>query len=601
MKHSLTYIAFACMVAMTNAATVTFNVIAPGASEVQVSVNGQQTKLNAKDADVPLFSGQMDAPDDAKYKYVVGGTAEEFDRSLEKGRTATRNDFYNRPVTYANIPQLPWPIKTNPQWTRGGDPTPLFDSNYIPSVFITGDAAELDNLVKNVPKGDVKAKFTLVEADNVHTFNDVKFAIHGAGKKKNNAKQSWKWELNGSDTLYNRNFFKIRHMEEDPTQMREKLYADILQAMGSYANEANMVRLFINGEGFGTFNLLDDVTKYSYFNARFYNGKSPAEKGPLYDGASGASFAYSPTGDYYSFKPNKEGPAGYDGLNEVCKEFSELNYADDKAVAQFGKDKLDTDQFLRFMVMEYLAGSWDGYWMEQTNDGAYQDPTDKKWYYLGQDYDATFGVNLDVPEGKEFPKVSYTAFPERYPKAVLINNLLKNPATKTTFETYLKDTVQVLFNNVTLANRVLAYHEFILPDLKWDRSIKQQSPGTNFGWTFEQTTQNIFQGVSAAMPGVGGAEYGLLEFVAAKAQAVATEFNFAITDKPVGPPTNGTTPKPSASSNASGSSGSTSSTGGNSAGSSNSAQEDPATSGASAVMVPSALVLGALSLVSTLL
>jgi hypothetical protein len=33
-----------------------------------VSVNGQQTKLNPKDADVPFFSGQMDAPDNAKYK-----------------------------------------------------------------------------------------------------------------------------------------------------------------------------------------------------------------------------------------------------------------------------------------------------------------------------------------------------------------------------------------------------------------------------------------------------------------------------------------------------------------------------------------------------
>lgn len=56
------------MVAMSNAATVTFNVVAPGATDVQVSVNGQQTKLEAKDADVPLFSGQMDAPDKANYK-----------------------------------------------------------------------------------------------------------------------------------------------------------------------------------------------------------------------------------------------------------------------------------------------------------------------------------------------------------------------------------------------------------------------------------------------------------------------------------------------------------------------------------------------------
>lgn len=59
--------------------------------------------------------------------------------------------------------------------------------------------------------------------------------------------------------IYNRNYIKLRHMEEDPTQMREKLYADILQAMGVYANQANIVRLYINGQGMGTFNMLDDV------------------------------------------------------------------------------------------------------------------------------------------------------------------------------------------------------------------------------------------------------------------------------------------------------------------------------------------------------
>ncbi|KAI8341289.1 coth protein-domain-containing protein [Chlamydoabsidia padenii] len=531
---------FACMVVMSNAATVTFNVIAPGATDVQVSVNGQQTKLNPKDADIPYFSGQLDAPDNAKYKYVVGGQAEAFDRSLEQGRTATRNDFYNRPVTYANIPQLPWPIKTNPQWTRGGDATPLFDSNYISSVFINGDPAQIDNLVKNVPADLTSVKFTLIDAESVHTFNNVSFGVHGAGKKHNNAKQSWKWQLSGTDTLYNRNYFKLRHMEEDPTQIREKLYSDVLKAMGSYVNEANMVRLFINGEGFGTFNLLDDITQYSYVNARFHAGKPPAEKGPLYDGASGASFAYSPAGDYYSFIPNPAGPTGYEGLDALCKAFSELNLQDDNAVAQFSK-QFDVDNYLRFMVVEYLAGHWDGYWMEQTNDGAYQDPTDKRWYFLDQDFDATFGVNLDVPEGKEFAKLSYTTFPDRYGNATLINNLLKNPATKTTFETYLKDTVQVLFNNVTLTNRVLAYHDFIYPDLQWDRSIVQRSPGINFDWKIEQVTQNLYEGVTAGTPGTGGATWGLIEWIVAKSQAVATEFKITITDKPLGPPVNGTT------------------------------------------------------------
>jgi hypothetical protein len=30
---------------------------------------------------------------------------------LDSAQSVTLNDFYDRPVTYANIPKLPWPIK----------------------------------------------------------------------------------------------------------------------------------------------------------------------------------------------------------------------------------------------------------------------------------------------------------------------------------------------------------------------------------------------------------------------------------------------------------------------------------------------------------
>lgn len=46
-------------------------------------------------------------------QYVAGGNAEPFDRTLEEGRDKTRNDFFNRSITYANIPKLPFPIPEN--------------------------------------------------------------------------------------------------------------------------------------------------------------------------------------------------------------------------------------------------------------------------------------------------------------------------------------------------------------------------------------------------------------------------------------------------------------------------------------------------------
>lgn len=534
MKHSLTF--FALLVASVEAAKLTYRVVAPGSTSVQVSVNGRLTELKASDASVPYFTGTTDGEESEMYKYVVNGTPEAFDRKFPAGRTATFNDFLNRPVTYANIPELPWPIEEEPQWTRMAPKHDLFDTNYIPTLLVNGNTNDLNSLITNPTSTKYPVTMTVVMVDKVVTYKNVMFGIHGAGKKKNNAKQSWNWRLATGDKLAYRTFFKLRHMEEDPTQIREKLYADISRAMGTYANEANMVRMFINNEGFGTFNLLDDITDYSYPAAMFYAGNPPAKMGALFDGGTGASFAYDPTGaGYFSWVKNLESPEEVTAIGPLCEAWANTVKTNDAAIAEFGK-MFDIDRFLRFMVMEYLAGSWDGYWEMQTNDGVYRDPTDNnKWYYLGQDFDGTFGINIQTND-TTYVQWSYTKLPPLNPNAVMINGLLQNPTQKARFEKYLINTVKVLFNNVTLTNRILKYHEFLLPDLTWDRTIVQRSPGINFGWSLPQVTENLWKFVLAPNLNGGGAAYGLIEWIALKSEAVAKEFAFEITKTVVGPP-----------------------------------------------------------------
>ncbi|KAG0367336.1 hypothetical protein BGX24_003278 [Mortierella sp. AD032] len=559
-------IAIASMLALSavaQAALVKFNVIAPGEKSVQVTVNGQTTTLTCADPlTIPVFTGSVETGADKKYKYVAGGRAEAFERDLPTG-ASTYNDFLDRPVTYANIPELPWPIEKNPQWTRSGPKQAIFDTNYIPTIFVNGEIERMKALVANPEKYKLPITLTIVLANEVKTISAVDWGIHGAGKKNNNDKQSWNFRLPKGEIYQERSFFKLRHMEEDPTQIREKLYADIGRAMGSYTNEANMIRLFINGEGFGTFTLLDDITDYSYISAMFHAGKPPATYGPLFDGGSGASFAYTEDiQPYYSWVSNVQqqlfDPPTY--IKPLCQAWSTTDKTNDAAIAEFEK-QFDVDQHIRLMVLEYLTGSWDGYWMLQTNDGLYQDLTQNKWYYLAQDFDGTFGVNIPafkdvtLPPLVEWSYTQYTTNPE-FAGAVMINGLLQNPTRKADFENYLKKTVEVLFNNVTLSNRILKYHEFILPDLKWDRSIIQRSPGKAFKWTFEQVTENLKNGVvspanSATPPPkepLGGASMGLLEWIEKKSNAVK-EFSITITPTPVGPPAGGKPPTPDAGGN----------------------------------------------------
>jgi hypothetical protein len=447
-------------------------------------------------------------------------------------------------------------------------------------------------MVKNVPSDIASTSATFVGSNFTNAFNNVSFFIHGAGKKSNNAKQSWAIELNGEDVLGGRTMFKLRHMEEDPTQIRERLYSDILHAMGANVNLATMVRLFINGQFFGTFNMLDDVVFYSYIRGTFYAGTPPSAYGPLFDGATGADFLYHPESldGYSSWTPAVGSPEDYGAFDPLCKAFNETDVTNNDAVANFEK-MFDVDRYLRFMVMEYLTGAWDNYWMFQSNDGAYKDPTNNNmWYFIDQDFDGTFGINLAEPEGDGFLAVSYKDWPARYPGSVLINRLLQNNDTQAKFENYLTETVRVLFNNVTLTNRVLAIHDFILPDLQEDRAVVQQSPGINYGWNIDQVTQNLWQAVSAPNANGGGAGFGLIQYISTKADAMAKEFNIQIVTEPQYPPTssNTSTVKPS------GSNGSPSSSDANSSGATNNNGQSASTTSAGVLTTPSTLTIAAL-------
>lgn len=111
----------------------------------------------------------------------------------------------------------------------------------------------------------------------------------------------------------------------------------------------------------------------------------------------------------------------------------------------------------------------------------------------------------------------------------MINKLLENPTIKATFERYLADTVTKIFNSNVLGGRVRQYHNFIYPDLVWDRSITQQSKGINYRWTVEHTTENLFEPVKGEnSKSGGGADYGLLTYIDEKSKAVAGQLGLTL-------------------------------------------------------------------------
>lgn len=56
--------------AITHAASIKFNVIAPNATDVKVSVNGQQVALTASNPNVPYFTGSAEVGASKTYKVL---------------------------------------------------------------------------------------------------------------------------------------------------------------------------------------------------------------------------------------------------------------------------------------------------------------------------------------------------------------------------------------------------------------------------------------------------------------------------------------------------------------------------------------------------
>jgi hypothetical protein len=71
MKLSLAIISSSFLVALSQAATVSFNVIAPKSTDVKVSVNGQQVALKASDPNVPYFVGEAEVGTATTYKVKI--------------------------------------------------------------------------------------------------------------------------------------------------------------------------------------------------------------------------------------------------------------------------------------------------------------------------------------------------------------------------------------------------------------------------------------------------------------------------------------------------------------------------------------------------
>ncbi len=166
---------------------------------------------------------------------------------------------------------------------------------------------------------------------------------------------------------------------QDPSYMREVLAAQLFHDAGLPAARVASVRVQLNGRELGFYNLVEGVNK------GFLKREFGFAGGNLYEGE---------TKDIDQHLDQENGD-----------DFSQKDLLDLVAAARTPRAdrltklsaSLDVDQFTRFLAMEMLLGSVDGYAFTKNNYRVYHQPKTGRMLFMPHGLDATFGKAVVTP------------------------------------------------------------------------------------------------------------------------------------------------------------------------------------------------------------
>lgn len=491
---------------------VTYNVVGypdtDGSFGVQLltSPTGPITKLTTSPTTFPLWSGIVPgASATTPYRYVKLDPAgepvltETFDRVLQDPTAIqTAYEVFEREVTDMKMPLVPLVYE---QWEMGK--TKLFDDGVVATIHLTGNAELWEGMLMK-PEGSqpMQADFRYINDKLVHSVQNITVGISGKSSMEFN-KQALKLEFDTkapqSQTFFSRPSIKLRSETSDPTMIREKLYIDVLNAVGVPTQQGTWVRVYMNSKAVGLYLMVDDIGS-SFLKQTVHHGDGNAVKGSLWQmnapvvETQGDLIYLGPTAesyppDCYKMKTLGSNPATAP-MTQIIQLMKDLNDFDPVTMngGKYWESRLDVNGFLRNMAMEYLAGSWDAYWYSGSNYFLYFNPTlgegpnpVGKWQWLSTDFDGTFGDGdpTDI-------LTTYQAYVDlsAHDHPMISKLIIRSPDLNKRFEETLRDIVSYAFKPEALFPRIDAYEKMLAKDVAWDYAIdRAMYPGKTNSWT----------------------------------------------------------------------------------------------------------------------
>jgi hypothetical protein len=199
-------------------------------------------------------------------------------------------------------------------------------------------------------------------------------------------------------SLYGLSKFTFNNAVQDVSMAHERLGYRLYQELGVPSPRVAHVRLYVNGEYWGTYVHVETPSR------RFLKRWFSSNDGMMYEGAYGAdlSFASIPgsnadetntalelefkPGPCQKLRPNGD-PLTYDPVVTLIRQLDAL---DDASFYPAIRELIEFDRFLSMWAVDAVISHWDGYIYDPNNYRVYHDPGTGKWTFIPYGIDQTF-------------------------------------------------------------------------------------------------------------------------------------------------------------------------------------------------------------------
>ncbi|KAL6607307.1 coth-domain-containing protein [Neocallimastix californiae] len=466
---------------------------------------------------------------------------ESVEREFPLNKDATDNYLYgklNNNIKNEDIAKVP---RAYPALSSESEFSKLFQEGQVKVINIVADPTAISNLhndpklAKVGSKSDTTVEMYLIGDDSVKHFTNVTLSFSGMSTR-GFAKRPYKVKLSDglnetkeNKSVFGRKQFKLRSLVQDCSYVKQKLVADVGHAMGVYLPQSGFTRLYMNGEPYGLYEITDNPKK-NWIKKIIHEDKLPANSkvGSYYKGVSYSDEVFVPASlsvqtdekwynELYECENEKEGQEPYTDLKEFINWIATI---DNNTSADEIRSKFEVDLFLKYMVIEYLIGHWDGYWIGGNNFYVYKNPETNKYLFMSFDFDLTLGKWDDNP-----PETPYTEWKQKTKpvSAELVKRVLYHPQFQKQFEEYLKVTVQKTFNIKALGPRLDYFKAFLYDDMAWDKTVPPRAVTSK-----SDKTVTLEESLNSYEKGACEADYGVKEWITGRSEFVAKQFGVTI-------------------------------------------------------------------------